>query len=268
MRAKKNKGKNLKLALAFLLTVLLLILASFISKIYFIFRESAFDATHSYNVAYLQDNGKTVVISFSPSSHSIGILRMDRSVDSKKIGKTLQIPVDGVIEGVDSNLSKEKIGSEMQNIFLGFDKVDTNLTIIDLARLMVFAKTVPLTSVSEKSIVLPSDQIENSVVLSFFTDPDIVAEKSRIEVVNGTGVSGLGNRLANLLSNIGADVVLVSNSDNIQKKSKIRYCNKKNYTVKRLVEILNFKLEDRCKEATVADVIITIGTDSLQNLKF
>jgi hypothetical protein len=143
-----------------------------------------------------------------------------------------------------------------------------NLTFIDLIKLSVFSKSVPLSSIFERELSGELSESQKATVMSLtFTDPQIYKENLSIEIVNATDEPGLGTRLATLITNIGGNVVLVTSSDKTRKKSTIVYYKENSYTVQSLSSYLDYKMEESMKRE-VADVIITIGTDSLDNLKF
>lgn len=92
-------------------------------------------------------------------------------------------------------------------------------------------------------------------------------EKISIAIVNGTGVAGLGNRIARLITNIGGNVVSVSTSDNLISDSEILYSKENNYTARRIAQILSFKINNK-DNMDISDVTIFIGKNNLSNLLF
>lgn len=131
-----------------------------------------------------------------------------------------------------------------------------------------FARSVSDTNVSFEKIQLPLDDHALDTILSrIFTDSIIEEENQDIEIINSTEVSGLANRLARLITNMGGNVVSITTSKNPSNTSKILVSNKKKYTSERLHAILGFGVEEGQTQA-IADVIIVIGKDKLSSLPF
>lgn len=256
---KKAKG-NLNFAYAFFLFVAgLIVLSLFFRGIIFI-KDSKFDgASHFTLEAYNVVTKKIQLISFSPRNSTIGILTLE-GLDPK----TLDIPVDATIN-FKNTFNRGNLSASLFKTISDF-KDEKQINFIDSLRLFIFAKTVKDTSISEKSLDSQTDTVDvNSIISSLFIDSQISDEKLNIQVINSTNVFGLGNRLANYISNMGGNVILVSTGDE-KKESEIEFV-KDSYTVQKLSSILGFKTV-RTQKKSLPDIIIIIGDDSLKNLKF
>lgn len=276
-RRKKNSGKNnLKTAFIFFILVFALIVLSSLFKLAALIKNSRFDANHSFNViTYSTQKGQNAqknlrVISFSPQNQSISVLRLLTNTKPAQIGRILKVPIDGTI-GI-LNQDEENIKAMFQNTLLNYKDVKTNLTIIDMARLWFFTKGVPEQSIVVKEFFLLEeenlkDEVIDRISSKLFLDMTFSAEKVSIQIINGTGVLGLGNRLGRLISNIGGNVVAVSTSKSDFGTSEILYSNKNTYTLQRLSRVLGFK-RAQTKGVEFSDIIIKIGKDSLSSLVF
>lgn len=268
-RRKKNSGKNnLKTAFVFFILVFALIVLSSLFKLAALIKNSRFDAEHSFNVVVYS---KTLrVISFSPENQSIAVLRLLTNARPVEIGKTLKIPIDGTIEVLAQNdLSVETM---LRNTLFNYKNADTKLTVIDILRLWLFARDVPEQAVVAKEFsLLEENNLKEEVIdrisSKLFLDTTLSQEKVSIQIINGTGVLGLGTRLARLIQNIGGNVIAVSTADVNFGKSEILYANKNTYTLQRLSSVLGFKTAPIIK-AEVSDLVIRIGRDSLPSLVF
>lgn len=262
MRKKKQKPDNLSLAVVFFLLVGGLIFISLFFKTVVLFEESRFDGSNTFSVLFSERNLNQIVY-FSPQTPSISILNFE-NYKANDIAKSLEIPIDGEI------LSEEKINNKNLSSILfkklfNF-KLQKDINFIDFFRLYNFSKGVSENLITEKTITKNiSSQDLSSIISSSFIDPALSGEKQNIEVINSTEVPGLGNRLANLISNIGGNVILVTTGENGD-KSQIQYV-KKTYTVKRLSQILELPTINTEKKS-IPDVIIVIGKDSLSKFKF
>lgn len=269
-KKKQTGGNNLKTAFIFLAVVLFFISTSLIYKLFVLFKESNFDGRHNFTVAvYPKQMDKKMnyskIISFSPETSAVSSLKVFSNNNVKEIKNLLEIPIDGEIEILNNGISEKKLADLFEIPF--FQKnIRTSLSIVDYLKLYMFVKTIPEESIIVKSI---SDQEYTEEALDrissgVFFDYAISEEKTSIEIINGTGVLGLGNKVGRLLSNIGGNIVAVSTSDKTYSESEILYTGKSGfYTRKRLSNILNFKSRE-IKESGIADITIKIGEDSLK----
>lgn len=265
-RKKKQENTTLRVAIIFCISVLVLIVMSLIFKTLILIKDSNFDGTNRFNVEILQDS-KVSVVSFSPLTHSIAILNLQGKPVNSNLSQYLELPIDGVIRTTDISLDKKNLSSNLSKILFSFNNKKTDLTVIDLLRLFLYAKNVSINSIYQRDVDSTDNLTINSFVSSFFIDSAIANEKITIEVVNATQVYGLANRLATYITNIGGDVVLVSTSDKIEDQSQIYYSNDLSYTVKRLSRVLGIKYTKSPKR-DISDVTIIIGKDILGKLKF
>lgn len=265
-KRKLKKGSNTKLAIIFFSFVVLIISISLIINFMLILSQSKFD--DSKNFAVTISNQKNLeVISFSPGSvqsgfsPSLSILKLEKNLGTSP-SQFLAIPIDGFIRGDDLVLN-EKIESMFFRMILNYKNLQTNLTVIDFIKLFIFAKSLPEREIQIKNIYKAQTINEiDSVVSRLVSDDQIEKEGKTIHIINGTNVSGLGNRLARLIANIGGDVIIVATSDDSRKYSEISYIGNKSYTVERLGKILKFKTI-KAQDKTIADITIIIGNDGL-----
>ena len=262
----KKQSNNLNLAVLFIGVVLFFTTISIGFKIFFLVKESKFDTKHNFNVE-VKDLSNINVISFSPKQNKIFVIEVDEKVKTNNIGSLLGLPIDARVNLFDNEFESNHISSVLIKSSFSFPKKLENMTVLDAIRLALFAKSVsPNSLVIEKLSYDLINTDQNSLIESSFKDSTIDDEKKAIEIVNATDVFGLGGRLANLITNIGGDVILVSTKEK-SKTSKIIYSNKKSYTVERLSKYLGFPIEETDKES-VADVIIVIGEDAFSEIKF
>lgn len=262
-RKKKTKKQGLRTAMLFFVLVLMLILISLSYKLSTLVKGSSFDGENRFNVLFesLSNPKLYTIVSLDPKTRSASIVDMRGTVREKSIGYILGVPIDGRVT-TKTISGKKDINYLFFQTLTHYREIKTSLTIIDIARLFVSAREVAKNSIVQKEIVIDSPfKVIDKEFTNLFTDQRLVEENISIEVVNATSVSGLGTRLARLISNIGGTVIAVSSSDQQVLESKILYKKKKNYTLFRLQKILGFPLEEIVK-SEIADIIIVLGKDS------
>ncbi|OGH06823.1 MAG: hypothetical protein A2W22_02120 [Candidatus Levybacteria bacterium RBG_16_35_11] len=265
MRKKKKKSNNLKFALYFIILVIFFGGLSLSFKLGLVLKNSSFDNNHRYNLE-LRKGQISCVASFSPQTNSISIVNIDGRVEGS-LNKAISIPIDAKTLG-SCPINESSIFSTLVGIFPNTFKVDSSPTFIDVLRLMIFVKSISEESILEERIsVSLDDSLKQQVLSPLFLDQSIISEKKTIEIINSTDIPGLGARLAILLNNIGANIVLVITSEKGEKESQITYFGKDSYTVGKLSSILDFKKVKK-EGKSIADVIIVIGKDQENTLKF
>lgn len=268
---KKKEGNqhNLRMVILFCVGVGVLVLISLSVKIITLVNQSRFDGEHRFTIV-LKDS-MTHVISFDPSSKTISALTFLDTISPDRVSSFLEVPVDRVdyLENEKHSLKNmNDVENILKKLLLRLDKKANELTIIDVARLYFFTHSLSPSSVTAVQVSSKqNDAVRDKLSMSLFTDSDIVMEKESIQIVNGTSVSGLGNRLARFITNMGGSVVAVSNSDTPITKTRIDYFGKKTYTLAKLSSILSVKGRET-QQSGIADIAIYIGNDMLSNLPF
>ncbi len=146
------------------------------------------------------------------------------------------------------------------------NKAKTDLTIIDLLRLGIFSNGVDKEKTIEKTLSVKNVRDLELFSSTLFTDVTISKEKKNIQITNATNVSGLGNKLAKYITNMGGIVVLVNTSSKEQKISKILFTDE-SYTVDKLSKKLNIPKEKN-KDVSISDIVIIVGEDRRTILQY
>lgn len=266
MRKKRNlnKGSNTKVALIFVGFVVSIILISLVFKFAIVLSQSKFNNSKRFTIT-VSNNKNVQAISFSPRLRSISVVKLGK-IDAP-VTQFLAIPIDGFVNEESLDMS-QKLDSILPKAIFNYGKLNTNLTIVDLIKLFIFTKSLKDREIEEKFISgdLSVRDIDN-VAGRLFIDDLIEKEGKKIQIVNSTDVSGLGNRLARLITNMGGDVILVATGNSPEKSSEISYIDDKSYTIEKLSKVLGYSTIKTTDKA-IADIIITIGEDSLSSLSF
>lgn len=266
-KKKKESGQNLKIAFWFGFFVFLLIAGSLLFKFILLLKSSKFDGAHRFNIYLSCGNMEDSIVSFSPENQSIVVLNLKKQ-SMEEIRKNLEVPIDDIILVKDNDCERE-ISSQLAKGFFGEFK-KTSLTTIDILRLWLFSKFVSSHSITTKDLSgldLTDNLLIDKIINGLFSDLTITSERLSIQIVNGTGISGLGNRLARLITNMGGEVVAINTSEKELSESKITYFDKNSYTAERLGKILSFKILKK-QESGVSDIVIEIGKDKINFLPF
>lgn len=274
---KKPETNNIKIAFIFFILVFFLIIVSLLFKLTILIQNSKFDGKHSFILVLNGTKDKAnqkQLINFAPDKSSISIL--DVGSKENNIGKFLEVPIDGnirILKNESNSLLREGSNKNIEGLIstavFGKDSYNDNLTILDKIRLLIFAKSIQQHNILYKQISDQdnlSEEMMDKISNQFFSDSLITEEKVSIQIINGTGVSGLGNRLSRLISNIGGNVISVSSSDQEFNTSEISYSTD-SYTLQRISKILKFNTS-KIKENAISDITIKIGKDNIENLVF
>lgn len=265
--AKKTGPKNLRIAIFFLLLVFFFISVSLLFKVFFLFKESKFDGENRFTIAVFQD-GNASLISISPGEKSATFLKIEGPIEDKNVARLVSVGVDATISLEDLEINPDNMGSLFSKMAFSMGEFQTRLTPIDLFRLGLTAKNISDSSVNKIAFHTKDDERDiKSKVTGVFVDKKISSEGLRIEIVNASDTSGVANSLANLISNIGGNVILASTSDESESESKILYVGDASYTVMKLSRLLDIKTE-KTEDRGISDVIIRVGKDKSPTTKF
>lgn len=264
-KQKKSALSNTKIAIVFFVFLVFVIGLSLGLKIIGIISQGQFDSSKRFNLV-ISNSKNTKMISFS-GSKNIAILKLDKNIEPLQAGRFLQVPVDGFINYKNLDLN-QKVSSMFFKSMLNYKDLKTNLTSIDLLKLFTFAAGVKESSITVKTISSGAEGIEiDKIVNRLAADELIEKDNQTIQIINGTDIAGLGNRLARLITNMGGDVIIVATSDAPHKRSSISYIDKKTYTVEKLSKVLGYDTI-MANDNAISDITIIIGEDKAVSSPF
>jgi hypothetical protein len=265
-KQKEAVFSNTKIAVIFFVFLAFIAAVSIIFKVIAVIRVSRFDSSRRFNLSVT--NGKNVeVISLSPVSKNIVIFKLNDGVRLAEAGRFLEIPIDGFITH-DSLALNKGLNALFLSAIYNYKKLDTNITIIDLLRVAILTKTIPDSGIDIRTIGSDTSGSElDKIVSRLVNDSLIEKDNQTIQIINGTGVSGFGNRLARLVTNMGGDVIIVATSEILNDRSTISYIGKKNYTVEKLQKVLGYEVKKELGNA-ISDITITMGKDRVNSAPF
>mgnify|MGYP001610674747 FL=1 len=266
MKKKEQTISNTKIAIVFFVLLAFFISLSLVFKIVLIVRAGQFDDSKRFNLA-ISDNKTIEVMSLSGNAKTIAVFKLEQNIGNKEVGQFLEIPIDGFMLSSSLDLNQKPDKLFLESIF-NTRTLQTNLTIIDLIKLLIFSKSIPPTSVDIKNISTKLTASESDKIVGRLVSDELIEKDNQtIQVINGTGIIGLGSRLARLLTNMGGDVIIVATSDDTHKKSLISYIDQKTYTVERLEKVLEYPVIKSGNDA-ISDITIVIGEDKVNSAPF
>ena len=264
MREKETALSNTKIAVIFFVFIIFVIGISLTFKFIAVLRSGQFDNSRSFSIG-MSDGKNAQLVILSRDSKSITIFKLT-GIRAEEAGRTLRAPIDSFITSGSLDLN-QKIDSLFLTLVTDYQKLKTNLTIVDLLRVNFFVRSIPQSSISIMVVKdldkLTLDKVVNRLIADTFIEKD----NQTIQIINGTSISGFGNRLAGLITNMGGNVIIVATENNPVKRSTISYIDKKSYTVRRLQKVLGYDVIERM-DSGMADIIITIGEDSANSSPF
>lgn len=248
--SKRKSSANLQFAAFFFVLVGATILLSLILRVFFLLKESKFDGSSHFSLEVR--NSKTQFLSFSPQSSDIKILTFQNTSAPFEIPKDAQITAS-------SEINSKNLKSSLFEMMFEFPR-HKEINIVDVFRLLLFSETVKDSSITQKEVTNKTEKTEiDSIISKYFQDPKIIEEKLSIEVINATDISGLGNKIANLVVNMGGNVILVSTGD-MKKESTVEYI-ADSYTADKIAKILKFKkTKKESMGKSLTDITVIIGT--------
>ncbi|MDE2026040.1 MAG: LytR C-terminal domain-containing protein [Patescibacteria group bacterium] len=251
-----KSGKSIAWAIAFLALLATIIIASFFWKLVLFLEKSSFDGSHQFILA--KEGEKNELISFNPDQQSVEIVDYSAKLGVPP-GQRFALPLDGTIHENGQGLRDMLFGALFHH--------NGTVSPVDIVKLLWFSATLPKNGVSTET--LPVDDQQAALrIPRLFQDKSLYAEGKSITIVNATDVSGLGTRLAKLLTDIGANVIMVSTADSPASHSSITYNGDSSYSLSRLQKILHITPKQVPSVSAISDITITIGNDMAQTAIF
>jgi len=268
-KAAHNTNKSLKTLYLYAIIVLLLILVSLVVKVFYIVQQNKFDSTHHFTLAIIEHNNVKEILSFQPQTPAVSeLIIQNNNIPYGLLAKNYGIETDGYIQTGDNLLP----GSDMSNLLwssiIHTASWQCNVTIFDKVRLLLLVRSITSNNKIIKNISLTTQNFDvNATIMTALTDQDVATENTSIQIINATNVSGLGQRLARVLTNLGANVIDIATAQKTQEKSSIAYYENESYTLNRVQRILDIPVRKLTKRP-IAAIVITIGKDKVNTSEF
>lgn len=209
----------------------------------------------------------------------------------------LATPIDGYLVVDDPNVLLEKKTLENYRksawgptFFFKFisvknwleDNLHTSLSPVSLAHLSFQAKNVRFDKTSYRDLTdfLITNKINDQeyAVLDYpsldnylkeaVAEPKILADLARIEVRNSTNKPGLATLASRVITNLGGNVVYVTNGETPLEETQIITYGKKEATAHRLGEVLGASTENKRPDTGVrGDIVVEVGLDFFNKLR-
>lgn len=267
MKKKKDQAiSNTKIAIVFFIVLLFFISLSLVFKMILVVRAGQFDSSKRFNLT-ISDDKNLEVMSLGPAAKTITVFKLNRNIGSNEAGRFLKVPIDGFMTCNCLDLNQRTDSLFLKAIF-SYKKLQTNLTIIDILKLLFFSKSIAAGTVNIKNISTDLTPLESDRIVSRLVGDELIEKDNQtIQIINGTDIDGLGNRLARLVTNMGGDVIIVATSDAPRKRSTISYIDQETYTVERLSKVLGYEIIQAGDDA-ISDITILIGKDKVNSSPF
>lgn len=266
---RKEGSKSLKTFYLYFVLVFAVIGIALLIKLIFVVQASKYDGRHHFTVAVTKDQKVKEVISFSPQVPSLAILKVqDQNVPYNSLAENHGIATDAQLEVQDVMPTGQDVTSTMWNAVRNYPSIKTDATIIDFIRLSVLSREILANNKVIRDIKLNDKNPENiTLIARALNDPTISSENVSIQIINASNISGNGQRLSRVLTNMGANVVEVSTSHTPQQKSQIQYYGEKSYTNEQIEKFLGFPVSELQRQP-IADIVIILGEDTRNTRKF
>jgi hypothetical protein len=265
----QNESKSLKTFYLYSVFVAAIIIIALLIKLLFVIQASKFDGRHHFTVAVTKEQKVKEIIAFSPQVPSVAVLRVqDDNVTFTSLGRNYGIAADVQLEVNNAVPLNQDVTSTMWSSVQHYTSVQTDATIIDLIRLALLSRDIISNNKVIREISLQTNKPENSTLIArALNDPTISSESVSIQVINASNISGAGQRLSSILTNMGANVVEVSTSHTPQAKSQIQYFGERSYTNEQVEQYLEFPVSELSRQP-IADIVIILGEDIRNTRKF
>lgn len=265
----KEGIKSLRKAILFLVIVFVLVFISILLKVYYLVKDSKYNGKNRFTISVESTKNTAYVLSFSPQDNTASEIIIQGERGKRSPGRIIGIAIDGQIKIDNDNiLQNETIDGVLYYTLSHPLTKKTGLTYFDILRLFIFSKTLPIYKYTEEKVNTADDELMLDKIAQRLTvDQRILEERKSIEIINGTGIEGLGKRLERVLKNSGANIIVVTSDQRVQKYSKIINYGDDSYTFNKFKQLLGYVGEQR-NERALADIKIIIGEDGLRDEAF
>jgi len=268
-KAAPKASNSLKTFYLYVGLVIFAITISLVIKLFIIFLQSKFDGNHHFTLVITKQQKVTEIVAFSPQIPALEVLHInDQNIAYSSLGSEYGISPDAQLElGNSVDLNKD-VGVTLWSAITHYPAIKTDTTLIDLLRLTYLSKGIVSSNVVIRDIALKENNSDNNTLIArALNDPTLSSENVSIQIINASDISGIGQRLGRVLTNMGANVVEVSTSHDIQAKSQISYFGDKSYTLDEIKAMTGYPVNVLTRQA-IANIVIILGEDSGKTTRF
>ncbi len=276
---KREKNNSLLYLKFFIFAALLVIFLGIIIRLFNQYQNREF-VNNSYNLLIISDK-YVGIIGIDSLGSSFSAIAVTKDLENLKRENILLqsinfgIPIHGYVvypkgeEPYDPTPNFLSWGN-IQNILSDPSIKKKNITFFDWMKLYSERKKIASENTIIKSYATITDVrgLLSKESDLYFQNSEIVNEKTSLQIVNGTRVNGLGNRIGEMYSRVGFNVVSIVTEQG-RKDSEILYSNKlKSDQAELIQKSFNFPITYD-EDAQIADITIIIGEESeleLENL--
>jgi len=264
----KNKNQSINYLKIFLLIVFVGALLSIFFKVFRIIDQHKLKGD-SYNILYLSNDAYAMQFNTREKVMNVVLIKNAGNQLSKnsriKNSLILGIPFDGMIDSKD-NLDLFFSNKKIMSLILSGGGNLNNLNEFDIAKIYFGYKFSGLKKTIKTINDIEDEGAIEQYASDFFINKNIFNNKSSLEVVNSTGVNGLGSLVSQMLKNEGYNVVSVTSRAASSGGSKIVNRTIDSAYFKKLAIFFNLP-EQKEEGIAVADITIILQNDWVKNNK-
>lgn len=261
----KKEHSSLFFLSYFLLIVGMCIGIAVVFRFFILVSKSTF-STSSYAMLIVSQN--PFIVALDNASPKLNFISVPKRIQNNRIRESLSlgVPIDGEIKMPAQNVSKDSFPDSMffiSLIFRPWQYSYQDMTIIDAVRLTFSSLSISQKNASSYTIKLSKtgdiEGVTATQLYDIFKDPNIINEQVSIEIVNATSVQGLAGSAAQVLKNIGCNVVSITSAD--EKDVSGIIANSPSVTLTRVSNILGIRPQIDPLYHGITDMKIVLGQD-------
>lgn len=264
---KSPQPNSLRTLLIFCGIVVILVLISSLFRLLYLIQHSQFSGENRFTIAFVGDSKELNIVSLDPNKSTLSHLEINGVKNVSDAKMQVGVFTDTTIYLHQSYDPEKRVASYLMDSLL-HKKASSSLSSFDLIRLALATGSISPSTIDSEEITLPLDHTSiEQITQKLFFDTELSSDNKTIEIVNGTGIPGLGGRLERALTTMGANVISVTNADKKQQRSQLKYFGDKTYTVERLEKLLGMDVQKK-EGKSLSDIIIVIGEDKEETISY
>lgn len=259
---KTDKNNSLRMGLLFCAIVGLIITISLAYKAFVIVKQSIYEKDHRFTFLIQPKGKEQEIVSIDSVNKKMVRLLIRNTSETASAARLLNIPVDATVKNSSAVRFSDPVSLQLRAVMLNYPQVKTTMTLFDLGRLYLLTKTIVSEDTVEKTITLPvASESLDKFISDNLSDVGITQDNQTIQIINASGVSGVGSRVEKVITRIGGSVISVTTARENEKQSTIEYVGEKSYSVAKLEQFFSLPSK-QTTEKKISDIIITLGEDN------
>lgn len=251
---------SVRLGIIFVVVVTVILVIALTFRTIQMYQRSIYQSDQPFTLHITSKDDAQEIISFRPVEKKITRFSIKHLSQEKSLTNVSGIPSDARVYTKSIRVD-DTVPQQLKTLLFRLPDAKTTLTLIDLLRLYTFSQTVQTGDTENIQIDKPEGIVKVEALLDeHFLDNQMREDNKTIQIINASGISGMGSSVEKTINRIGAAVIDVQTARKEEATTKIEFTTDETYTIQKMRKLFHVPIQ-KIEGERISDIIITLGKD-------